>query len=144
MCARSNATARPDLGEIRAAAVVGAYLTVRTGSLLLTFTSATAIASRLGDVQIAAHQIAWQLWWFLALCLDAIAIAGQAIVGRSLGASDAAGTRAAARRMMQWGVIVGVACAAARARLRSAASRSPSRATRPCSTRYDSCSSPSH
>ncbi len=107
----SNATARPDLSEVRAAAVVGAHLTVRTGSLLLTFTSATAIASRLGDVQIAAHQIAWQLWWFLALCLDAIAIAGQAIVGRSLGASDAPGTRAAARRMMQWGVIVGVACA---------------------------------
>jgi putative MATE family efflux protein len=107
----SSANARPDLKEIRAAAVVGAHLTVRTGSLLLTFTSATAIASRLGDVQIAAHQIAWQLWWFLALCLDAIAIAGQAIVGRSLGASDALGTRTAARRMMQWGVIVGVVCA---------------------------------
>ncbi len=107
----SNATVRPDLDEIRAAAVIGAHLTVRTGSLLVTFTSATAIASRLGDVQIAAHQIAWQLWWFLALCLDAIAIVGQAIVGRALGASDAAGTRAAARRMMQWGVIIGVAFA---------------------------------
>ena len=105
---RSGASARPNRANLRSAAVIGAQLTVRTGTLLLTFTAAAAIASRLGDVEIAAHQIAWQLWWFLALCLDAIAIAGQAIVGRSLGAVDAAGARASSRRMLQWGLVVGV------------------------------------
>ena len=40
--------------------------------------------------------------------LDAIAIAGQAIVGRALGANDAELTRAASRRMLQWGVAVGL------------------------------------
>jgi putative MATE family efflux protein len=104
---RAQATARPDRGRLRAAAVIGAQLTVRTGALLLAVVVTTAIASRIGDVQLAAHQVAWQLWWFLALCLDAIAIAGQAIVGRSLGASDVPGTRAATRRMLQWGVVVG-------------------------------------
>lgn len=104
----SKASARPDVGQLRAAGTVGAYLTVRTGTLLLAFTAATAIASRIGDAQVAAHQIAFQLWLLLALCLDALAIAGQAIVGRALGAGDAALTRATSRRMLQWGVAVGV------------------------------------
>ncbi len=110
---RSHASIRPNGREIRAAAVIGAHLTVRTGSLLFAFTTATAVASRIGDVQVAAHQIAWQLWFFLSLCLDAIAIAGQAIVGRALGAADVEGTRAATRRMMRWGVLVGVVLACA-------------------------------
>ena len=105
---RSGASVRPNRANLRAAAIIGAQLTVRTGTLLLTFTAAAAIASRLGDVEIAAHQIAWQLWFFLALCLDAIAIAGQAIVGRSLGAADPDGARASSRRMLQWGLLVGV------------------------------------
>jgi putative MATE family efflux protein len=104
----SNASARPDRGQLREAGAVGAYLTVRTGSLLLAFTAATSIASRIGDAQVAAHQIAFQLWLLLALCLDAIAIAGQAIVGRALGAGDAALTRASSRRMLEWGLMVGV------------------------------------
>ena len=104
----SRASARPDLTQLRAASAVGAYLTVRTGSLLLAFTAATSIASRIGDAQVAAHQIAFQLWLLLALCLDAIAIAGQAIVGRALGAGDADLTRATSRRMLQWGVAVGL------------------------------------
>ena len=104
----SQASARPDLTQLRAASAVGAYLTVRTGSLLLAFTAATSIASRIGDAQVAAHQIAFQLWLLLALCLDAIAIAGQAIVGRALGAGDADLTRATSRRMLQWGVMVGL------------------------------------
>jgi putative MATE family efflux protein len=104
----SGASARPVLIHLRAAGAVGAYLIVRTGSLLLAFTAATSIASRIGDVQVAAHQIAFQLWLLLALCLDAIAIAGQAIVGRALGAGDAALTRASSRRMLQWGVMAGL------------------------------------
>ena len=49
---------------------------------------AGAIVTRFGDASIAAHQIAFQLWIFLALVLDAIAIAGQVLVGRGLGAGD--------------------------------------------------------
>jgi Na+-driven multidrug efflux pump len=59
-------------------------------------------------VDLAAHQIAFQLWSFLALVLDAIAIAGQAMIGRFLGAGAADEARLAGRRMVQWGVVAGV------------------------------------
>ena len=52
--------------------------------------------ARVGAPSLGAHQIAFQLFVFLALVLDAIAIAGQVMVGRMLGAGDADGARAAA------------------------------------------------
>lgn len=109
----ANAKLRPDRVGIRAAALVGSNLVVRTGALLTAFLVSTSIASRIGDAQVAAHEIAFQIWNFLALSLDAIAIAGQAIIGRSLGAGDREGTRAAARRMIEWGVIAGCVLGAA-------------------------------
>ena len=72
-----------------------------------TFLSATAVASRLGPEQVAAHLIAIQLWYFLALTLDAFAIAGQALIGELLGADDIAAARATARRLCQLGAMVG-------------------------------------
>ena len=68
--------------------LIGRYLFVRTASLLAAFTLAGAVIARFGDASLAAHQIAFQLWIFLAFVLDAIAIAGQVIVGRGLGAGD--------------------------------------------------------
>jgi Na+-driven multidrug efflux pump len=61
----------------------------------------------MGTAQIAAHNIAFQLFLFLALVLDAIAIAGQIIVGRALGAGRAEEAWAASRRMIGWSVVVG-------------------------------------
>jgi Na+-driven multidrug efflux pump len=58
--------------------------------------------------EVAAYQVAFLTWNLLALALDALAIAGQAIVGRNLGAGDVAGTRAAVRRMVGWGVWAGI------------------------------------
>ncbi len=49
------------------------------------------------------------MWTLLAFALDAIAIAGQAITGRYLGASDTTATRAITRRMVWWGIGSGVA-----------------------------------
>jgi Na+-driven multidrug efflux pump len=63
----------------------------------------------MGDEEIAAYQVGFQVWTLLAFALDAIAIAGQAITGRYLGASDIASTRAMTRRMVWWGVGCGVA-----------------------------------
>jgi putative MATE family efflux protein len=115
-----HASVRPQAAGIRAAARVGGRLVIRTGSLLAAFLAATAIASRIGDDDVAAHQIAFQIFLFLGLSLDAIAIAGQAMVGRFLGAEDAVEARAAARRMIEWGVAVGVVFAIALAGLRPA------------------------
>jgi Na+-driven multidrug efflux pump len=47
------------------------------------------------------------LWTFLALVLDAVAIAGQVIIGRTLGAGDADSAYDAARRMIGWSFALG-------------------------------------
>ncbi|MFE7273299.1 MATE family efflux transporter [Streptomyces sp. NPDC057623] len=103
-----GASLRPDAAGIRACAQAGVPLLVRTLSLRAILMIATAVAARLGDADIAAHQIILSLWSLLAFALDAIAIAGQAIIGRYLGAGDAEGARAACRRMVEWGIAVGV------------------------------------
>ncbi|TDT28608.1 putative MATE family efflux protein [Streptomyces sp. BK208] len=105
---RHGASLRPDLAGIRASAQAGMPLLVRTLSLRAILMIATAVAARLGDADIAAHQIILSLWSLLAFALDAIAIAGQAIIGRYLGANDTQGARDACRRMVEWGVAVGV------------------------------------
>ncbi|CAL9505527.1 DNA damage-inducible protein F [Streptomyces sp. enrichment culture] len=105
---KHGASLRPDAAGIRASAQAGVPLLVRTLSLRAILMIATAVAARLGDADIAAHQIILSLWSLLAFALDAIAIAGQAIIGRYLGAGDTQGARDACRRMVEWGVAVGV------------------------------------
>ena len=77
---------------------VGLEIAVRTTALLGAFLVASAVLARVGAPSLAAHQIAFQLFVFLALVLDALAIAAQVLVGRMLGAGDAAAARAARRR----------------------------------------------
>ncbi|MFD3537992.1 MATE family efflux transporter [Streptomyces sp. NPDC058662] len=105
---RHGASLRPDTAGIRACAQAGAPLLVRTLSLRAVLMIATAVAARLGDAEIAAHQVLLSLWSLLAFALDAIAIAGQAIIGRYLGAGDTEGAKAVCRRMVRWGVVSGV------------------------------------
>ncbi|MER6268226.1 MATE family efflux transporter [Streptomyces sp900105755] len=105
---RHGASLRPDAAGIRASAQAGVPLLVRTISLRAVLMIATAVAARLGDADIAAHQIVLSLWSLLAFALDAIAIAGQAVIGRYLGADDAVGALEACRRMVQWGIATGV------------------------------------
>ncbi|WP_282701193.1 MATE family efflux transporter [Streptomyces sp. CC219B] len=108
---RHQASLRPDVAGIKASAHAGLPLLVRTLSLRAILMIATAVAARLGDADIAAHQIILSLWSLLAFALDAIAIAGQAIIGRYLGADDAEGARAACRRMVEWGIAAGIVLA---------------------------------
>ena len=105
---REHASLRPDLPGIRAAGRAGVPLIVRTLTLRAALLLATYVAAAAGTVAVAAHQVAFTIWLFLSLMLDAVAIAGQAIVGRYLGASDVDGTRAATRRMVEWGVGAGI------------------------------------
>ncbi|AXQ56070.1 multidrug transporter MatE [Streptomyces sp. MBRL 601] len=105
---KHGASLRPDVAGIRASAQAGAPLLVRTLSLRAVLMIATAVAARLGDTEIAAHQIILSLWSLLAFAMDAIAIAGQAIIGRYLGAGDSAGAKAVCRRMVEWGIGSGI------------------------------------
>ncbi|NEB97938.1 MATE family efflux transporter [Streptomyces anulatus] len=105
---KHGASLRPDAAGIRASAQAGVPLLIRTLSLRAVLMIATAVAARLGDVDIAAHQIILSLWNLTAFALDAIAIAGQAIIGRYLGANDEKGAREACRRMVEWGLGCGI------------------------------------
>jgi putative MATE family efflux protein len=100
-------TRRPRLAEMRPMLRVGRQIFVRTTALYASFLVAASVLARIGDAALGAHQIAFQLFIFLALLLDAVAIAGQVLVGRMLGAGDAAGAHAAAGRMIAWSVVAG-------------------------------------
>ena len=92
---------------IRRLLTLGKHIFVRTTSLYAAFIVAGAVAARFGDPSLAAHQVAAQLWIFLALVLDAVAIAGQVIVGRMLGAGDRDGAYGASVRMVWISVAAG-------------------------------------
>ena len=112
---REGAALRPDRAGIRAAAHAGVPLVIRTLTLraaMLVTTYAVTLGALTDTDQaadLAAHQLALTLWTFLAFVLDAVAIAAQALTGRSLGAGDVTGTRAVTDRMIRWGVWSGVA-----------------------------------
>src|SRR5204863_2729340 len=75
------------------------------------FTVATAVAARIGDTTLAAHQIGAQLWTFCALFLDSTAIAAQALIGRLLGAGQVDAAQALGRRLLWAGGWLGIAFA---------------------------------
>jgi putative MATE family efflux protein len=98
---------RPMLARMRPLMRIGTEIAVRTTALLGSFLVASAVLARVGAASLAAHQIAYGLFIFLALVLDALAIAAQVLVGRALGAGDAALARLAAVRVILWSAVVG-------------------------------------
>jgi len=86
---------------------LGKWIFIRTAALMGSFVLAGAVATRFGESAIAAHQVAFQLWIFLALVLDSVAIAGQIIVGRELGAGRQEEAYGASERMIWLSVALG-------------------------------------
>jgi len=99
--------ARPDFLLARRVLWLGKWILLRTTSLIGAFVLAGAVATRFGEASIGAHQIAFQLFIFLALVLDSVAIAGQIIVGRELGAGRTERAYAAGERMIWLSVAAG-------------------------------------
>lgn len=110
---RARASTSPHIAEITASARHSVPLLVRTLTLRAALVLATVIAASLGDVSLAANQVVASVVTFLAFGLDAIAIAGQALTGRALGAGEAARTRALTSRMIAWGAATGTVAAVA-------------------------------
>jgi putative MATE family efflux protein len=99
---------RPDPALMRAQLVLGRDLIARSLAFQACFLSAAAVAARFGPASVAAHQIVLQLWNFMALVLDAVAIAAQSLVGAALGAGGAARARALAWQVTRYGLLLGV------------------------------------
>ena len=98
----------PSLRELLPFLRVGGELSIRTFALIGTMTVATAVATRVGTAEVAAHQVAVQLWLLLALVVDAVAVAAQALVGRYRGEGSDAALRAMTNRLLLWGVATGL------------------------------------
>jgi len=90
---------RVDFTVLRAQVVMGRDLLVRTLAFQACFVSAAAVAARFGAASVAAHQVVLQLWGFLALVLDSLAIAAQSLVGAALGAGQLAHAKSVAWRV---------------------------------------------
>ena len=107
-CRREGITPRPDPSAVRASLSANFALLARTIGLRVYLLAAVWGAGQLGTVALAAHTIASNLWSMLALALDALAIAAQALVGHELGAGRTGQVRAMVARMNRWGLGFGV------------------------------------
>jgi len=105
---REGAGWRPHPGAIRRQLVIGRDLLLRAVVLQVSFLVAAGVAARVGTAQLGAHQIALQLFFFLALVLDAYAIAAQTLVGHALGGKRPEEARSTARRVSLWGLGTGL------------------------------------
>lgn len=86
----------------------GGLLMIRTAFLLAAFTFAASTATRLGVVEIAAHQLVAQLFLLSAMLADSLEVAAQAMVGDETGRGDVDALRALSGRLLRWGVVVGI------------------------------------
>ncbi|KWX56913.1 MATE family efflux transporter [Mycobacterium sp. NAZ190054] len=103
---------RPRPEVLRAQVVMGRDLVLRTMAFQACFISAGAVAARFGAAAVAAHQVVLQLWSFLALVLDSLAIAAQSLVGAALGAGHLTHAKAVAWRVTIFSAVAGVVLAA--------------------------------
>lgn len=108
---RNAAPLRPDRPGILAAASASAPLLARTLLLRTALLTMTFVAIAQGDVALASHQIAFTLWYLLAMPPESFAIASQAMVGHALGAADPSEARALSRRALVWGLGTGLVLA---------------------------------
>lgn len=104
---RHRVSLRPHIGRVGKVAGTGGWLFVRTLSLRIALIATTVAATRAGTEVLAATQIAFAVFSTLAFALDALAIAGQAMLGKALGASDSALARRVTQRLIRWGVLSG-------------------------------------
>lgn len=105
----AGAPLRPGLLGVRAALSAGSWLLLRTLSLRVALVVTAVAATQLGTVELAATHVWFAVYSLLALALDALAIAGQALIGHGLGAADVARVHALTRGLVAWGVVVGAA-----------------------------------
>lgn len=105
---RTEARLRPMPRDMWLTLRVGIPLMVRTLALRASMLITTYVATVQGPAALAAHHIVMQVWGFLANALDAIAIAGQTIIGTALGAGDRREARESTNLMTKWAVGTGV------------------------------------
>jgi putative MATE family efflux protein len=103
---------RIDFAVLPAQLAMGRDLLIRSLAFQACFVSAAAVAARFGAASVAAHQVVLQLWSFLALVLDSLAIAAQALVGAALGAGHLPHAKTVAWRVTVFSTVAAAVLAA--------------------------------
>lgn len=79
---------RPAWARMRPVLASGVHFAVRSLAMFAVWNSATFVAARIDTPTLAANQVLTQLFMFLALVLDALAIPAQSLVAGALGAAQ--------------------------------------------------------
>jgi putative MATE family efflux protein len=79
---------RPSTERMKHMLRSGVHFAVRSLAMFAVWNTSTAVAARVDTPTLAAHQVLTQLFMFLALMLDALAIPAQSLVAGALGADD--------------------------------------------------------
>ena len=79
---------RISLTRLRPLFRIGSDLAIRTGALRGSLVFATSCAARMGASVLSAHEIAFQLMILCSDVIDGLAVAGQALVAKYLGAAQ--------------------------------------------------------
>lgn len=88
---------------------VGSWLMLRNLTMRAALLLTVFVATSAGTQTLAAHQLVFTIFSFLAFALDALAIAAQAMIGQELGRGDAQRVRRLTGIMSRWGIWFGVA-----------------------------------
>jgi Na+-driven multidrug efflux pump len=80
---------RPSWTAYRPLLVTGAHMAVRSVAMYSVWNATTVIAAHLDAPTLAANQVVTQLFMFLALVLDALAVPLHSLVAGALGSGDA-------------------------------------------------------
>ncbi len=107
----AQASLRPGRAGITAVGRAGSWLLLRTVSLRVALVVTVVVATGFGTTELAATHVWFAIYSLLALALDALAIAGQALIGHGLGAAEGDRVHAITRRLLAWGAVVGVVLA---------------------------------
>ena len=99
---------RPSRAGMAPLMTAGRHLVVRVGAMLAVFGGATAIAARLDDATLAAHQVVMSLFLLLALVLDAFAVPAHTLVAEEQGKGNRGDAMFVARRSVRLSVIASV------------------------------------
>lgn len=102
----------PRWSVIKRQLILGRDLILRSLSFQVSLLTAAAVAGRIGVVALAAHQLMLQLWNFLTLVLDSLAIAAQTLTGSALGRAGAEEARDVGAQTLRYSLGFAVALSA--------------------------------
>ena len=108
LIARAGAALRPVLSEMRYLLGVGGHLVVRTGALLGALLWRRRRRPGVGPTTLAAHQIAYQMFIFLALSMDALALGAGPGRHQARGPATSTGRVKTSSRALRLGFVAAV------------------------------------